>query len=59
MKEKYYDYKYPYNFKYKLAHAYVPFQKLVNVYSPKQALCKGTIFPELYMPYEWNKDYEK
>ncbi|WP_082759901.1 spore coat associated protein CotJA [Abyssisolibacter fermentans] len=44
-----YDFK-PYE--YKLARAYVPFQKLDKIYSPKQALCKGTLFPELYMPYK-------
>lgn len=37
---------------YRLARAYVPYQKMCKVYDPKEALCKGTIFPELYMPYE-------
>ncbi|MBF8982382.1 spore coat associated protein CotJA [Lutibacter sp. B2] len=41
--------------KYKLAHAYIPFQKLDKLYSPKEALCKGTIFPELYMPGKYHK----
>ncbi|WDV46749.1 spore coat associated protein CotJA [Clostridiaceae bacterium M8S5] len=37
---------------YKLAHAYVPFQMLGNIYSPEHALKNGTLFPELYMPYK-------
>jgi len=36
----------------KLARAYVPFQKLCDTYSPVEALVKGTIFPELFSPYE-------
>ena len=36
----------------KLAHAYVPYQVMNKVFSSKEALCKGTLFPELYMPYE-------
>ena len=37
-----------------LAQAYVPFQtfRAENLYSPEEALLKGTIFPELYRPYE-------
>lgn len=35
-----------------LAQAYVPFQKLGHIYSPEEGLIKGTIFPELYRPYE-------
>ena len=37
-----------------LAQAYVPFQtfRAENLYSPEDALLKGTIFPELYRPYE-------
>lgn len=35
----------------KLAHAYVPFQCLNNVYEPMAGLCRGTVFPELYSPY--------
>jgi len=36
-----------------LAQAYVPFQtfRAENLYSPEEALLKGTIFPELYRPY--------
>lgn len=37
----------------KLAHAYIPFQKLDEVFHPNEALCKGTLFPELYMPYKF------
>lgn len=35
-----------------LARAYVPFQRLNQVFDPKEALMKGTLFPELYMPYK-------
>ena len=35
---------------FKLAHAYVPFQVLGEVYCPAEALDKGTLFPKLYMP---------
>ncbi|OPJ58060.1 spore coat associated protein CotJA [Clostridium oryzae] len=35
----------------RLATAYVPFQKLCNTFSPIEALKLGTIFPELYSPY--------
>jgi spore coat associated protein JA (CotJA) len=34
-----------------LAKAYVPFQKINQVYSSSEALKKGTLFPELYKPY--------
>ena len=34
-----------------LARAYIPFQIMNQVYSPKEALEKGTLFPELYRPY--------
>ena len=34
-----------------LARAYVPFQIMGTVYSPREALKKGTLFPELYKPY--------
>ncbi|WP_084295243.1 spore coat associated protein CotJA [Caldanaerobius polysaccharolyticus] len=36
---------------WKLAHAYVPFQTYTKSYSPEQALKRGTMFPELDMPY--------
>lgn len=35
----------------RLARAYVPFQNYCSVYSPKEGLAKGTVFPELYQPY--------
>ena len=35
-----------------LARAYVPFQIMNQVFSPSEALEKGTLFPELYKPYE-------
>ncbi|MBC7958820.1 MAG: spore coat associated protein CotJA [Vallitaleaceae bacterium] len=40
---------------YQLAHAYVPYQVLGEVYSPSEALCKGTLFPRLYMPYQYER----
>lgn len=36
----------------KLARAYVPFQKMCSIFSPIEALKRGTIFPELYSPYD-------
>lgn len=35
-----------------LASAYVPIQNsnFENIFEPDEALCKGTIFPELYLP---------
>ena len=36
----------------RLAAAYVPYQKLCTLFSPIEALKKGTAFPELYSPYE-------
>jgi hypothetical protein len=38
-----------------LARAYVPFQRLHQVFTPSEALEKGTLFPELYMPYDEDK----
>ncbi|MDI3528676.1 MAG: hypothetical protein PWQ23_495 [Thermoanaerobacter sp.] len=35
----------------KLAQAYVPLQKYVSIYPPEEAIKKGTVFPELDMPY--------
>ncbi len=34
-----------------LAMAYVPWQKFEETYDPSTALCQGTIFPELDMPF--------
>lgn len=36
---------------YPVAMAYVPWQQFTNVYDPDKALCIGTIFPELNLPY--------
>jgi|GEM_PF-3243870 len=36
----------------KLAEAYVPMQKPGRIYPPEKALIKGTVFPELYRPYQ-------
>ncbi|QIB27069.1 spore coat associated protein CotJA [Caloranaerobacter azorensis] len=41
--------KYPY---YELAKAYIPYQIMGKIYCHEEALKKGTIFPELYMPYK-------
>lgn len=35
----------------KLAHAYIPFQKYTENYPPETALNRGTLYPELWMPY--------
>ncbi|MCR4397491.1 MAG: spore coat associated protein CotJA [Firmicutes bacterium] len=35
----------------RLAEAYVPYQVYGATFSPPQALCTGTVFPELYKPY--------
>ncbi|GFN36875.1 spore coat associated protein CotJA [Tepidimicrobium xylanilyticum] len=34
-----------------LARVYIPFQIMNQVFSPSEALMRGTLFPELYMPY--------
>ena len=36
----------------RLATAYVPYQKLCTLFSPIEALKRGTVFPELYSPYD-------
>ncbi|APC42800.1 spore coat associated protein CotJA [Clostridium estertheticum] len=36
----------------RLAAAYVPYQKLCTLFSPIEALKRGTVFPELFSPYE-------
>ncbi len=43
----------------KLANAYVPFQYMTNVYAPAEGLKKGTIFPELYQPYDVEPLYKE
>ena len=40
------------NIKKRLAHAYVPIQQYTRSYSLEEALQKGTLYPELWMPYE-------
>lgn len=44
---------------YKLAQAYVPFQVMGMVYDPKEALQKGTLFPELYRPYRYEDSKDR
>jgi len=34
-----------------LARAYVPWQQMGQVFSPAEALARGTLFPELVSPY--------
>jgi hypothetical protein len=36
----------------RLATAYVPYQKLCTLFSPIEALKRGTAFPELFSPYD-------
>lgn len=36
----------------RLAAAYVPYQKYCTIFPPIQSLKAGTIFPELFSPYE-------
>lgn len=38
--------------KQELAHAYVPYQRFMESYTPAEALQKGTLFPDLWMPYK-------
>lgn len=33
-----------------VGYAFVPVQRLENVFEPEEALKRGTLFPELYMP---------
>lgn len=40
-----------------LANAYVPYQRLNEIYTPQTALMQGTIFPELDMPYTSGQGY--
>ena len=48
MNESYY---YNKNNEGNLARAYIPFQIMNQIFSPDEALKKGTLFPELYRPY--------
>lgn len=36
----------------RVGYAFVPEQEFNRVFSPEEALCRGTIFPELYLPME-------
>jgi hypothetical protein len=36
---------------YPIGMAYVPVQKWQNIYKAEAALMKGTVFPELYLPF--------
>ncbi|MHB8157869.1 MAG: spore coat associated protein CotJA [Desulfocucumaceae bacterium] len=36
-----------------LATAYIPYQKYGPIFSPREALEKGTLFPDLYSPYPY------
>lgn len=47
-----------------LAQAYIPFQQFGNLYPPEESLKKGTLFPDLYRPYDgckygWDKKKTK
>ncbi|MCL6612321.1 MAG: spore coat associated protein CotJA [Peptococcaceae bacterium] len=43
---------YPPTAGWELARAYVPIQRFGTTYSPAEALEKGTLFPELWRPYQ-------
>jgi hypothetical protein len=46
------DYEFEYgNKRMKLAHAYVPWQRYDEAFNPREALMKGTLFPNLYGVY--------
>ena len=36
----------------RVGYAFVPEQEFKQVLQPEEALCKGTVFPELYLPME-------
>lgn len=38
--------------KLELARAYIKIQELNEIYNLREALKRGTLFPELYRPYE-------
>lgn len=40
-----------------LAEAYIPYQQYTTSYPPPEALEKGTMFPELYRPYEKSEGF--
>jgi hypothetical protein len=39
----------------RLAQAYVVVQKYISIYPPEEALKRGTVFPELDLPYKVEK----
>lgn len=39
-----------------LARAYIPYQQYAKSYSDEEALHKGTMFPELYSPYDKHEE---
>lgn len=41
--------------KFEYARVYIVPQKYENLYSMSEALCKGTLFADLYRPYKKNK----
>jgi hypothetical protein len=43
----------------RLAAAYVPYEKFCTLFSPLEALKKGTAFPALYSPFEKEKKSER
>ncbi|SJZ30495.1 spore coat associated protein CotJA [Selenihalanaerobacter shriftii] len=36
----------------RLAQAYVPYQMYDEIFYPEEALERGTLFPDLYFPYQ-------
>lgn len=49
------DYYFENDKKMQLARAYVPVQYMNRIYDNKEALKYGTLFPELYQPYNIDK----
>lgn len=43
----------------RLAAAYVPWQKMCQLFNPIEALKRGTAFPELYSPFDPPYDPQK
>ncbi|EOC99670.1 spore coat associated protein CotJA [Caldisalinibacter kiritimatiensis] len=43
---------------FRLARAYIPFQVMGMVYDCEKALKRGTLFPELYIPYKYEHKYK-
>ncbi|WP_041606154.1 spore coat associated protein CotJA [Halothermothrix orenii] len=49
--------RYPGRDRMRLSRAYIPFQRYTSRFSLEEALQKGTLFPELYMPYRPGRTY--